>query len=148
MKMTILCGISGSGKSTYAKTLPVGTMICSADHYFEGDGYKFNPDLLPKAHGACLKKAIGCIALDFPVCVDNTNTTVAEIAPYAALALAYGYELDIIKISCDINEAIERNVHGVPPEVIKAQAKRLDSLKLPAWWPMRWWIADSIGEEK
>lgn len=143
-KVTILCGISGSGKSTYFQTKlsenRVNTRVCSADHYFQTDTgeYAFNPAELPAAHGACLRKFLDSLRAGIlHVVVDNTNTTVAEIAPYAAAALAYGYELEIIKISCDVETACRRNVHSVPRAAIEAQAKRLESLELPPWWPMR-----------
>ncbi len=71
--------------------------------------------------------------------VDNTNTTVAEVAPYAALALAYGYDLEIVILECNPDVASARNVHGVSKKVVLKQMNRLESLQkqLPSWWKVR-----------
>jgi tRNA uridine 5-carbamoylmethylation protein Kti12 len=149
MKITILCGIPGSGKSTYlGKNLP-NALICSADlypglyTYPEGpNNPTFNPSLLPKAHAACLRRFVGYVTCDDPqdapdVVVDNTNTTIAEIAPYAALALAYGHELEIVTLACDPETGARRNTHGVPLAACQAMADRLYSRTLPPWWPTK-----------
>lgn len=142
MKVTILRGISGSGKSTYAKTLNPD-IILSADDFFMVNGtYKFDPALLSAAHGDCLRRFATLI--DRPkdrapshIVVDNTNTTVAEVAPYAALALAYGCELEIVTVNPNLSWEIgaERNAHNVPAEVIQNQWKRLSEERLPIRWP-------------
>lgn len=140
----ILCGISGSGKSTRIAKLYPEAAVCSADHYFMVDGeYRFDPSKLPQAHGSCLKQFVSCLQGRLPdgqpptVVVDNTNTTVAEVAPYAALALAYGYDLRIEILKVDPEVAAARNLHGVPLAGIVKMAERLATLKdsLPPWWP-------------
>lgn len=144
----ILCGISGSGKSTLCCELLAeltnrfGAIVCSADQYFtESGNYNFNPSKLQDAHAACLRKYTnyvhnGSVGL---VIVDNTNTTVAEIAPYAALALANGYELEIIILQPkSIEKCILRNIHDVPEKVIRQQAARLQRLSLPPWWKVQY----------
>ena len=140
-KCTILCGISGRGKSTYAKEVLGKDMHFSADNYFtnEKGEYNFNPSELGEAHGQCLRFATEEMRYGkYNVVIDNTNTTVAEIAPYAAYALAYGYELEIVRLSCDLETAINRNVHNVPSQVIEAQLLRLNKLgdTLPPWWKL------------
>ena len=141
-KCTILCGISGSGKSTYAKEVLGKDMYFSADNYFidrESGAYNFDPTKLGEAHGQCLRFAADEMRYGkYNVVIDNTNTTVAEIAPYAALALAYGYELEIVRLSCDLETASKRNVHNVPAHVIEAQLLRLETLpnNLPSWWKL------------
>jgi predicted kinase len=141
MKCIILCGVPGSGKSTHAKGLK-GALV-SADSYFEQpDGsYAFDPSKLPEAHALCLRRFVEHIRLgtfkfhNGDVVVDNTNTTVAEVAPYAALALAYGYDLVIRTIWCEPGTAWARNVHGVPLAAIKAMDARMRERQLPPWWP-------------
>ena len=50
----ILRGAQGSGKSTFADDWRDKFTICSADHFFEKDGYyNFNPSLLKEAHKVC-----------------------------------------------------------------------------------------------
>ena len=155
-KVTVYCGAPGSGKSTLvAKDHPRGT-VCSSDHYFLSDRgeYRFDPSLLPEAHAACLKKFVRAVTLDIggDVVVDNTNTTVAEIAPYAALALAYGWDLDIVLVRCDWSVVVERNAgrapaKRVPEDVLDAMYQRVretfdkrpgySATLLPPWWPWR-----------
>jgi predicted kinase len=144
MKVKILCGISGSGKSTYIKNHFPDADVCSADHFFMKDGeYKFDPAKLSKAHGECLKHFVYLMSTKphgdrIPVVVDNTNTTVVEIAPYAALALAYGCDLEIIILEAPLEKAAARNQHGVPRDAVEGQHKRLKTLadQLPRWWPV------------
>ena len=145
-KVYILVGVSGSGKTTWTNKLRcedegryIG--VVSSDFFpgLYGENGKFNGHLLPQSHAACLRNFVGFLLnseVDILV-VDNTNTTVTEIAPYAALALAYGWELEIIKFNVDVEVAAKRNVHGVPEKGVAAQAARIKQLQLPPWWPVR-----------
>lgn len=152
--VTILCGVPGAGKSRLARTLcgvgPRGVLrvtgllsgvrIVSADDYFvdEHGAYTFDPSKLPFAHGECLRNYVDVVSSTIPrIIVDNTNTRVEEIAPYAALALAYGHTLEIITLKCDSNVAHARNVHGVPFATIVRMAAQLDTRMMPPWWPHR-----------
>jgi hypothetical protein len=113
----------------------------SADKFFTRNGrYEFDAAQLPEAHARCLLAFVrwaqrdpkGLHTRNPAMCiVDNTNTTVAEIAPYYALAQAYGHNVHI-----RVFRGEWANVHGVPPDVIAAQRDRLQSLPrlAPAWW--------------
>jgi predicted kinase len=158
MKVVLLRGTSGSGKSTYIKEHYPNAIVCSADHYFMKDGeYKFNPTLLPEAHKFCLRKFIACIedatttygpnqffrAAEIQhLVVDNTNTQLWEISPYLSIAQAYGLEVEIVHCVCSPQVATERNAHGVPLKTIEAMAKRFE--KLMPWWPKE--IVVNTGE--
>ena len=127
--------VGGKGKSR------PNVVVYSADHFFldkEGN-YIFDGSKLPLAHGTCLRKfALSMLEPDPKQqthIVDNTNTSVAEIAPYAALALAYGHELKLVTLHIDPAIAAERNVHGAPAEAVAGQAKRLLAADLMPWWP-------------
>ena len=140
----IMQGVSGSGKSTLAKEFCKGwnrASICSADDFF-GPEYKFDPRKLPQAHQACLRTFIDDLRNqpDGLIVVDNTNTTVAEVAPYYAAAEAYGWEPEIVYIHCpDLSVAIARNVHKVPEGAIRGMADRLSRFTdtMPPWWNRR-----------
>ncbi len=75
--------------------------------------------------------------------VDNTNTTVGEIAPYHAIASAYGYEVRIeAHISPDLtvlSKAAARNTHGVPLNTVVMQQARLEDTieNAPPWWDIQ-----------
>lgn len=143
--VTILCGCSGSGKSTYSR-LFADPFIVSADRYFidAERTYNFDPSKLSEAHAHCLRQYVEALQDTFThhIIVDNTNTSVSEIAPYAALAQAYsyyGWELEIVWVKCDIETAAARNVHGVPAQTVARQADRLARTwkELPPWWSKR-----------
>lgn len=140
MKVVILCGISGAGKSTRTQTQYSSAVVWSADNYFmdENGNYEFDPKALSKAHAWCLQGFVRSLLSGTKlIVVDNTNTSVAEVAPYAALAQAYGYELSIEILKIDVETAFNRNVHGVPRDTIVKMANKIDKLEkdLPPWWP-------------
>lgn len=137
-KVIIMRGVSGAGKSTYVeKHFPLAKVV-SADHYFVNDGkYSFDASKLPEAHGSCLKQFIQALeGFHDTVVVDNTNTTVAEIAPYYSVAQAYSYAVEIITIVVDPVVAATRNVHGVGYDTVATQQKRLEreAQNFPPWW--------------
>ena len=137
----IMQGVSGAGKSTFVRSYLARdgrTSVCSADDFF-GPEYKFDPRKLPQAHQACLRTFIDDLRNQPSglIVVDNTNTTVAEVAPYYAAAEAYGWEPEIVYLHCeDIEVAIARNVHKVPEQAIRAMADRLSRFTdtMPPWW--------------
>lgn len=141
-KVVILCGCSGAGKSTYIHNNLMGYETCSVDHYFtNSDGqYNFDVNKLGDAHAFCLKNYVKYLMFneegDVKVVVDNTNTTVAEVAPYATLALAYNCELEIVVFNTHYKIGAERNKHQVPLDVVRDQYNRIQKMKseLPSWW--------------
>jgi predicted kinase len=135
MKVTILSGIPGSGKSTFASGTGAGAIVCSADDWFCRSGeYRFNVCELGDAHGECLKKFVEAIQQGRDTVVDNTNTTSEEIVPYYAVAAAYGAQIELITVLCDHKKAAARNVHGVSAKGVEAMARRLAERKLPDFW--------------
>ncbi len=138
MKVVVLRGVSGSGKSTWTKENCPNAVICSADHFFvQEDGtYKFNPTQLGLAHRTCLRKfLLHCTDSNFSndtLVVDNTNLSLAEVAPYVQVALAMGHEVQVIHLVCKLWEAANRNTHGVPFSTIENMLRRFESL--PAYW--------------
>ena len=159
MSVTIIRGVPGSGKSTWVQNkfgilvrpvwrflesaeVSVAGAIFSTDDAFlnEAKVYEFDFRRLGEAHGTCLRKFTSFIQnVDdlVPVVVDNTNTSVSEVAPYAALALAYGHTLSIVTLLCDPAVAAARNTHGVPEKSVLAMDKRLreEGKLLPPYWP-------------
>ena len=138
-KVKIFRGLPGCGKTTYVRANFANAVVVSADDYFVGaDGvYRFNPADIGTAHGACFRRFIAALqAGDELVVVDNTATTIAEVAPYVLGSQAYGYDAEIITLRCDPAVAASRNVHGVPAVAVMRMAEQLEagSAGLMPWW--------------
>lgn len=146
-QMVIMQGVPGSGKSTIAKSLAAEAWntgrrawIVSADDYFvneETGAYEFDPAKLGEAHAECLRNTIELIRLGSGlIVVDNTNATAVEIAPYYALADAFGYECKILRVETEVDRAADRNVHGVPRHKVRAMDARMNVEVLPYRWKL------------
>ena len=128
MKLIIMRGISGSGKSTYVRENFPEAVVCSADDYFMVDGeYIFDPAGLGEAHTECFEKCLSSVTDDEAVVVvDNTNTQRAEFTPYVMLGRQAGYDIQIVHIAVDVDIAAERNTHGVPADAVRRQHDRFE----------------------
>lgn len=113
----------------------------SADDFFMVNGeYKFDPKMLGTAHAACLRH-FNEVVKNYKdiIIVDNTNTTIAEFVPYAALANAYAHELHILTLVVSPVEAWTRNKHGTPFANVVKQAYNLEKsiVEMPPWFPQQ-----------
>jgi predicted kinase len=99
--------------------------------------YCFNPARLGEAHAQCLRRFLGAVSRKENVVVDNTNTSLLELAPYVSLAQAYRYDLELIYVECSPELSAARNTHGVPAETVGKMHRALqETLKsIPPWWP-------------
>ena len=146
MRVMILRGASGSGKSTYAKGIAAAVKaggrvahIVSADDFFMvGDFYQFDPSKLAQAHGQALRHFVDILSVGLHVdtiIVDNTNTTIVEMAPYYALASAYGADLvEIVTLEAPAEVCKTRNVHSVPDFAIERQLTNIERQAIPSFW--------------
>lgn len=131
MKVYILRGISGAGKSTYAdylrRTEEGDVLVCSADSYFHTpNGYKFDSRRLEDAHKHCLKVFIdGCQKRWDVIVVDNTNICYHHFDHYIKIAEAFGYEVEIVTITIEPERAAEQTRHNVPLKSLKSRSKAL-----------------------
>jgi predicted kinase len=124
MKLYIIRGLPGSGKSTMAKEIIAkhpNTKHFEADMYFynaHGE-YKFEPSLLREAHKWCLLKTEDALRNGYDCIVSNTFTQKWEMKAYLDLAKQYNAELEVITAKGNY-----QNIHGVPEETIEKMRKR------------------------
>lgn len=151
MNVILMSGISGAGKDTYIKNRfgDHDPIICSADTFFEKDGsYVFNPSLLPQAHGECLRKFIQNCELAYAdehkydnenrnLVVNNTNLSSEELAPYVAIAQAYGHPIELVTVHCQPHIAAARSLHVNAPQILRNMHDRLMARKLPPFWNLK-----------
>lgn len=123
MKLILIRGLPGSGKSTIAKLL-TGFIHLEADMYFidhAGD-YKYDPAKIKFAHEWCYREAKAGLLLGRDVVVSNTFTRKCEIDPYLDLAEKFGIMPNIIIATGEF-----KNVHGVPDAVVEKMRQRWES---------------------
>lgn len=136
MKVIIMRGIPGAGKSSWIRSISDDATIVSADYFHVGkDGvYRFDPRNASAAHDQCLKRFLELVQGDSTVIVDNTNIRGWEIAPYYRVAEVSGADVSIVRIECDPYIAARRNAHGVPLKNVLDMWAALRAESLPPWW--------------
>jgi predicted kinase len=124
LRLILIRGVPGSGKSTYAKKLMQEDPNLShyeADMYFynaEGE-YQFDPKRLPEAHAWCKRKTAEDLRNGKSVIVSNTFSQKWEIKSYIKLGEEYGAEIIIKKATGNY-----RNVHNVSDEIVNKMKSR------------------------
>lgn len=134
MKITILCGIPGSGKSTYARWMQMQkpVKVVSADFFFydKNGNYNFNPKKLGEAHGICQSQYLahlmervspiqlhGEIVDTDHIVVDNTNVRLEHLNWYLDYALDDALDseakIEIVFFSADAEKCFLRGKHGL-----------------------------------
>ena len=133
MKVILMRGLPGSGKSTWIEENAPGAVVCSADHYFQTPkGYVFDATKLAHAHHDCMIKFM--VSMGAPlIVVDNCNLTTKNLAPYVDLALAHDYDVEIHTMTTPAEVAMARQLHGVPAEHYKKLVQQFNN-PLPAEW--------------
>ena len=157
MNVFVVRGCSGSGKSRLTAALQglhqspfllawwkdraSRTATVSADYFYETrNGCAFDATLLPTAHAGCLRSFDDQLRSgEADLVVDNTNTTIAEVAPYIALGLAREATMHVITLIGDPVACWRRSRHGVDLAIVLRQDLELRKsiLEWPPWWPFQ-----------
>lgn len=144
--LIIMQGISGAGKSTFVSRLKECRPLvhCSADFIFldENGEYHFDPSKLGAGHAECFKKAALTMAQSSCplVVIDNTNTTLVEMAPYVQAGASFGYRVLFVRLTTPVKVASQRNVHGVPKETVQNMSQRMQ-------YPLKRWASKTHSFE-
>ncbi|WP_282175499.1 ATP-binding protein [Vibrio nereis] len=122
-KLTLVRGIPGSGKSTYAKSL--NSKLIEADQFFiDQDGtYQYDNTLIKDAHSWCKLEAKRLLNAGFNVVVANTFVKNWEMKFYKSLADDMGLKFEVIEMRGNY-----QNVHDVPDEIVARMASQFEVL--------------------
>jgi predicted kinase len=126
MKVTILRGISGAGKTTWVKANAKEAVVVSADHFFLVDGeYRFDANKLQEAHVACFRRFMEAVLKKEPwIVVDNTNVSAWESAPYVLAGESYGYTVELLTLACTVEVSLSRK-QQLAPESLRRMHDRV-----------------------
>lgn len=136
----IVRSVSGAGKSTFANFLkeiyPDSVIVCADDYFhtnydgFNPDGvYKFNPEKLGAAHGACRRKFQKAVDTGARcVIVANVNAKKRDWEFYEEYGKQNGYRVFFIVLENRHGGANSKLIDGL---TLKRQADRImNSIKL------------------
>lgn len=99
-KLTLVRGLPGSGKSTFAKLLNV--FHVEADMWFmKNSNYEWTREDLGKAHKWCQEMVEFAMIEGMDIVVSNTFVKVKDIKPYIKLAETYNYNFEVIECKAD-----------------------------------------------
>lgn len=137
MKVIVMRGISGAGKSTWVREHYPDAVIASADDFFrQPDGtYAFDETKLQDAHRSCMRMFLAALQERRPlIVVDNSSVTAAEVTPYVLPAQATGYEVTLLTLRVKPETAIARKDWLTPQKVMgKAALLALEEKRFPRY---------------
>lgn len=151
MRVIVMSGCSGTGKSFHAKKLCAEckdeSIIISADDFFVGKGgvYAYDKAKVGNAHAAAFRKFIDAMnEYDHAgsniyklIVVDNTHCNMHEVFAVMIAAASFGYEAEIITFRTTADKLpllVGRNNHGCSLKTIQNQFRNLSYRVLPKRW--------------
>ena len=126
--LTLVRGLPGSGKSTYARGM--FAIHLEADMFFEdADGnYKYDINLIGVAHDWCYSSTIHRLRAGYDCVVSNTFTKMWELEKYLAIpVLIPEVTISVIEMRTQYG-----TIHGVPEDKLKVMAARWQ--EIPQEW--------------
>jgi len=130
MKLILVRGIPGSGKSTVANELAnINTIVCEADQFFMIDGeYKFIASQLRDAHKWCQAKAAFHLKRGYDVIVANTSLSHRDLNCYNNISDQYDATFNIINCNGKF-----KSIHEVPDEVMERMTEKYKAITDKEW---------------
>lgn len=121
MKLTVIRGLPGSGKSTYAKK-NYDCLILENDMFQIIDGkYLWSAEGTKRAVDLCVKIADMALANGSDVVIANTFTKKKYVYCFFNIAKKYGAEFEVIRMDNDFG-----NIHNVPDATLKSMKDHFD----------------------
>lgn len=124
MKLYLIRGLPGSGKSTFAKELADGLDCNHFEHdkylYTEEGEYLWTEKRMAYAYRQCLRDTEATMVDGEPVVVSNVFPTSKSLKNYRKLAEKYGYRVTYIVVE---NRRGGVNIHDVPQEALEDMRK-------------------------
>lgn len=120
MKLYLIRGLPGSGKSTFAETLADGIHAQHFEHdaylYTDEGEYVWTEGRMAWAYRQCLRDTEAAMTQGLPVVVSNVFPTSKSLKNYRKLAEKYGYQVTYVVVE---NRRGGQNIHDVPEEALK-----------------------------
>ena len=117
-KLTIIRGIPGSGKSTYAKS-HYNCLILENDMFHIQDGeYMWDKDSMPEAISWCRRMCRNSLGLGMDVVVANTFTKRSAIEAYREIAEDCCADFEVVRCTGE-----HGSVHNVPKFVMEGMKR-------------------------
>lgn len=117
MKLYLIRGLPGSGKSTFAQELACGLDCSHFEHdkylYTDEGEYLWTEKRMAYAYRQCLRDTEATMVDGEPVVVSNVFPTAKSLKNYRKLAEKYGYRVTYIVVE---NRRGGVNIHDVPQE--------------------------------
>lgn len=122
MRLILVRGLPGSGKTTYARSLEI--FHVEADMYFVSDGvYRFDPRYLNIAHHWCQKTAIAAMRKGMDVVVSNTFSQMWEMQPYVEAANVEHYDWQVVHCTGTFT-----SIHKLPRDIVENMRNRWEAI--------------------
>lgn len=132
MTLTLIRGLPGAGKDTYAAEM-LDARCVTADSFFVvktpcgRPPYDYSAKLLRYAHTYCQGQVARLLFLRNKVCVANTFSQAWEMALYRDMAFDFGVKLNIVELYTQFE-----STHNVPQRIIDQMRERWEAV--PSHW--------------
>lgn len=141
--LTLIRGLPGSGKTTYAKQHYPEDRHYETDMYFTNANgkYEFDQTKLGKAHNWCIFKTSCCLWRGDNVVVSNTFSREWEMMPYLLKAREHKHTIKLIELQRQFE-----SIHEIPKYTFDAMKQRWERfVDMRTIWA--WHLNDEISLE-